>query len=48
MGDPIGAAVDVLHNIFVWFQTVIPGGFGLLLIPFGILAIISLLAARRA
>jgi hypothetical protein len=48
MSDPIGTAVDILHGAFVWFQTVAPGGFGVLLIPLGILAIISLLVARRA
>ncbi len=48
MSDPIGTAVDILHGVFVWFQTVVPGGFGVLLIPLGILAIISLLVARRA
>ena len=47
MGDPIGSTVDFLHSVFLWFQTLVPGGFGLLLIPLGILAIISLLVSRR-
>lgn len=47
MGDPVGSAVDLLHGVFVWFQTVAPDGFGLLLIPLGILAVISLLVARK-
>jgi hypothetical protein len=47
MGDPIGAILDFLHNAFVWFQTLTPGGFGVLLIPLGALAIVSLWAARK-
>jgi hypothetical protein len=42
MGDPIGTAVDLIHNVVHWFQTLVPGGFGVLLIPLGILAVISL------
>ena len=42
MGDPIGAAASLLHNVIVWFQALVPGGFGLLLIPLGALALISL------
>jgi hypothetical protein len=42
MGDPIGAAADFLHRVVVWFQTLAPGGFGVLLIPLGALALISL------
>ena len=47
MGDPIGSAVNLLHDALVWFQTLVPGGFGLLLIPLGALAIVSLWMARR-
>jgi len=47
VGDPIGAGVDLLRNIFVWFQTLTPGGFGLLPIPLGALAIVSLWVARK-
>ncbi len=42
VGDPIGAAASLLHNVIVWFQALVPGGFGLLLIPLGALALISL------
>jgi hypothetical protein len=42
IGDPIGAAANLLHNAFVWLQTLVPGGFALLIIPLGVLASISL------
>jgi hypothetical protein len=48
VGDPIGAGWSALHGAFVWLNTIVPGGFGLLLIPFGALALASLWAARRA
>ena len=47
MGDPIGAAWGFLHGAFFWLDTIVPGGFGVLLIPFGALALVSLWAARR-
>ena len=47
MNDPIGALGDILRGVIHWFETVAPGGFGLILIPLGILGIISILAARR-
>ncbi len=42
MSDPIGSAVDLIHNAIAWFQALLPGGFGLLIIPLGALALISL------
>ncbi len=42
MSDPIGSAVDFVHSAIAWFQTLLPGGFGLLIIPLGVLALISL------
>jgi len=42
MGDPIGAVANLFHNAVVWLQTVVPGGFGILLVPLGALALISL------
>jgi hypothetical protein len=42
MGDPIGAAGNLIHNVIVWFQTLAPGGFGLLIIPLGVFALMSL------
>ena len=45
--DPIGAIIDILRGIVHFFETVAPGGFGLILIPLIILGVISLLAARR-
>ena len=42
VSDPIGAAGNLIHNVIVWFQTLAPGGFGLLIIPLGVFALISL------
>jgi hypothetical protein len=47
MGDLIGAASNLLHNSIAWLQTLVPGGFGLLLIPLGALGLISLWVARK-
>jgi hypothetical protein len=47
MGDPIGAAANLLHDVIAWFQTLLPGGFGLLIIPLGALGLISLWFAFR-
>jgi hypothetical protein len=43
----IDAIVDVVHNVVVWFQTLVPGGFGLLIIPLAVLGLISLWVARN-
>jgi hypothetical protein len=43
--DDIG---NVINDIFAWFQTVAPGGFGLILIPLGILGVISILVSRKS
>ncbi len=48
MADPIGTISGILSGIFHWFQTIVPGGFGLILIPLAVLGIITLLAARKA
>jgi hypothetical protein len=48
LSDIINWVVDTLHNVVHWFQTVAPGGFGLILIPLIILGIITILVARRA
>jgi hypothetical protein len=42
VGDPIGALANFIHNAFVWLQTLVRGGFGLLIIPIGVLGLISL------
>jgi hypothetical protein len=47
MSDPIGALGDLLSGVIHFFDTVAPGGFGLLLIPLGVLGVISILAARK-
>ena len=47
MDDPIGSAANLLHTVVSWFQTLLPGGFGLLIIPLGALGLISLWFALR-
>jgi hypothetical protein len=38
---------SVFHNVFSWFQTLTPGGFGLILIPLIILGTITILVSRN-
>jgi hypothetical protein len=47
MGDPIGAAANLLHDAVAWLQALVPGGFGLLVVQLGALGLISLWFARR-
>ncbi|MFL5674283.1 MAG: hypothetical protein ACJ779_04705 [Chloroflexota bacterium] len=47
LGDIIGALGRTLHDIFQWFQTVAPGGFGLILLPLIGLGVITLLVSRK-
>ena len=47
MDDPIGSAANLLHDVVAWFQSLLPGGFGLLIIPLGALGLISLWFALR-
>jgi len=47
MGDPIGSAANLLHDGVAWLQAFIPGGFGLLIIPLGVLGLLSLWFAFR-
>lgn len=48
LGDIVNAIANTLHDIFHWFQTVAPGGFGLLLVPLIILGVITILVSRKA
>jgi hypothetical protein len=45
--DPIGTVSSFIHSVVAWFQGLAPGGFGLLLVPIGILGALALLAARK-
>ena len=38
---------NVAHDFFQFFHDLVPGGFGLLLLPIAALGIVSLLVARR-
>lgn len=44
MLDAIG---DVLENVWSWFQNLLPGGFGLILVPLIILGVITILVSRN-
>ena len=48
LGDIVNAIANTLHDIFHWFQTVAPGGFGLILVPLIILGVITILVSRKA
>jgi len=48
LGDIINWVASVLSGILHWFQTLTPGGFGLILLPLIALGLISLWASRRA
>jgi hypothetical protein len=43
----LGTVGNVAHSIFVFFHDLVPGGFGLILLPLIALGIVSLLVARR-
>ena len=43
----IGWIANTMANVFNWFQTVLPGGFGLILIPLIILGVITILVSRN-
>ncbi|HEX7473681.1 MAG TPA: hypothetical protein VF323_11420 [Candidatus Limnocylindrales bacterium] len=47
MDQVFGTIGSVAHSIFTFFHDLVPGGFGLLLIPLIALGIVSLLVARR-
>jgi hypothetical protein len=47
MEQVLGTIGDVAHNTFVFFHDLVPGGFGLLLLPLMALGLVSLLVARR-
>jgi len=38
---------NAFHSVFNWFQTLTPGGFGLILIPLIILGTITILVSRN-
>ena len=45
--DILNAAVDAFHGVVHFFQTVAPGGFGLILVPLIVLGLITIWVARR-
>ena len=47
MDDPVDMVVQVLQSIVQFFQTLLPGGFGLILIPLILLGIVSILVSRK-
>jgi hypothetical protein len=46
MGDVINQVVNVFRDIFGWMHDLVPGGFGLLIIPIVALGIVTLFAVR--
>jgi hypothetical protein len=47
MDSLLAQAQQLVQDVVHWFQTVVPDGFGILLIPLGVFAILSLWAARH-
>ncbi|HEY3073489.1 MAG TPA: hypothetical protein VGJ46_11810 [Candidatus Limnocylindrales bacterium] len=45
--DVFNQGVGILQQVIHWFQTLAPGGFGLILLPLGALGVVSLLVARN-
>ena len=43
----LDAIASALQGIWSWFQTLLPGGFGLILVPLIILGIITILVSRN-
>jgi hypothetical protein len=43
----LDAIVNAIQSVFIWFQTLVPGGFGLILIPLIILGVITVLVSRN-
>ena len=46
LSDFINFVASVVHNVVHFFQTLLPGGFGLILVPLIVLGAISIWAAR--
>ncbi|MFL5681673.1 MAG: hypothetical protein ACJ77O_00855 [Chloroflexota bacterium] len=47
LGDIVNALADTLHEILRWFQTLAPGGLGLILLPLIGLGVITILVSRK-
>ncbi len=48
LSDIVNSIANLLHDIFHWFQTVAPGGFGLILLPLIFLGVITILVSRKS
>jgi hypothetical protein len=48
IADVINWIATTLQSILHWFQTVAPGGFGLILLPLIALGVITILVSRRS
>jgi hypothetical protein len=46
MGDVINQIVNIFRDLFGWMHDLVPGGFGLLIIPIVALGIVTILAVR--
>ena len=48
LGDFVNWIANTLQGILHWFQTVAPGGFGLILLPLIALGLITILVSRKS
>ena len=47
LADILNAIWHGIQNVLHWFQTLTPGGFGLILVPLIILGVITILVSRN-
>ena len=47
LSDILDAIANFIHDVWQWFQTLLPGGFGLILLPLIILGVITILVSRN-
>jgi hypothetical protein len=47
LSDIINGIANAIHDVVTWFQTVAPGGFGLILLPLIALGIVTILVSRK-
>jgi len=47
LASMIDAIWSGIQSVFHWFQTLVPGGFGLILVPLIVLGVITILVSRN-
>jgi len=47
LSDIINGVANAIHNVVHWFQTIAPGGLGLILLPLIVLGVITIFVSRK-